>query len=99
MLLLQNAVLKAAEQTDPEILQVVLLGMGTVFAGIAAIILICKMLSILSPKEKPATKKPPETEDERISDELAAVIGAAVAEELGTDVSAIRIVSVKKVKR
>ena len=84
---------------EPSILQVILLGMGTVFAGIAAIIVICLLISLISRVNKGKEVKKEETaEPEQISGELAAVIGAAVAEELGTDVSAIRIVSIKKVK-
>ena len=86
---------------DPGITQVILLGLGTVFVGIAAIILICGLLSLLSrgAKNKAGEKTVKTTEEEQISGELAAVIGAAVAEELNTDVSAIKIVSVKKVSR
>ncbi|MBQ1848051.1 MAG: OadG family protein [Clostridia bacterium] len=84
---------------EPSIPQVILLGMGTVFAGIAAIIVICLLISLISRVNKGKEVKKEETaEPEQISGELAAVIGAAVAEELGTDVSAIRIVSIKKVK-
>ena len=82
----------------PAIREVILLGMGTVFAGIAAIIVICKLLSLFSRggKNKKEENKPEEAQS---GGEVAAVIGAAVAEELGTDISAIKIVSVKKVKR
>lgn len=86
---------------DPSIPQVILLGMGTVFIGIAAIIVICLLISLISRagrREEPA-KEVKEEEQAQISGELAAVIGAAVAEELGKDVSAVRIVSIKKVSR
>ena len=87
-------------ENAPGIPQVVLLGIGTVFVGIAAIIIICGLLSLLSRSNKSKPEKTEKTsEDEQISGELAAVIGAAVAEELNTDISAIRIVSVKKVSR
>ena len=84
---------------EPSIPQVILLGMGTVFVGIAAIIVICLFISLIS---RAGNRKEPvnaiKEEPEQISGELAAVIGAAVAEELGTDVSAVKIVSIKKVK-
>jgi Na+-transporting methylmalonyl-CoA/oxaloacetate decarboxylase gamma subunit len=85
--------------SEPTIPQVILLGMGTVFVGIAAIIVICLLISLISRgrREEPS-KAIKEEEQEQISGELAAVIGAAVAGELGADVSAIKIVSVKKVK-
>lgn len=88
----------AAEPAMPE---VILLGIGTVFAGIAAIIVICLLLSLISRvgKNKAVKEEPLPEESEPVSGELAAVIGAAVAEELGKDVSAIKIVSIKKVKR
>lgn len=86
--------------SEPSIPQVILLGMGTVFVGIAAIIVICLLISLISRagRRKEPEKTIKEEEQEQISGELAAVIGAAVAEELGADVSAIKIVSIKKVK-
>lgn len=92
-----------SETYDPGILQVVLMGIGVVFAGLLLIMLICKLMSVFgSARGKTADEKEKTQEkDEEIKPdgELAAVIGAAVAEDLGTDVSAIKIISVKKVAK
>jgi len=86
-----------ANAADPGILTVVLMGLGTVFVGIFTIILVCKLFSLIDGiREK---KKPEIKQEEYIKPdgELAAVIGAVIAEETGADVKNIKIVSVKKV--
>lgn len=87
---------------DPEIWLVCLMGVGVVFVGLIGIILLCKLLSLISllgkkKEEAPAPAAAPSEERTEISGELASVIGCAVAEELGCDVSGIRIVSIKKI--
>jgi Na+-transporting methylmalonyl-CoA/oxaloacetate decarboxylase gamma subunit len=70
-----------------------------VFVGLIAIILICKLMGLVfrnAPK-KPAAPVPASgtvTGEKR--SELIAAVSAAIAEELGTDVSALRIISFKK---
>lgn len=86
---------------DPGILPVVLMGVGIVFAGIVIIVIICRLMLLLGSigakksEEKAAT--PPVSTEFKPDGELAAVIGAAVAEESGVDVKNIKIVSIKKV--
>ena len=63
------------EEMDYSNLFVVLMGLGTVFAGLLCIILAA----------------------EAVSPAMIAAVAAAIAEDLGTNVSAIRIVSMKKV--
>lgn len=99
-----SGILLATTQTSD--LLAVIIGLVTVFVGLIAIILICKLTGYLcnisvnaAPKaEQPAVPAAPAaapvTENRG---ELAAAISAAVAEELGTSVSGIRIVSIKKV--
>ena len=92
---------------------VVLLGFGTVFVGLICIVILCvlmgKVVRLLEGKAAPAASQPvqpvgsapavPAAPVEAIPNrsELVAVIACCLAEELGTDVSAIRICSLKKV--
>ena len=84
---------------------VCLMGIGTVFVGLICIIIVCKIVSgiiRLSEKKAPAKEEavatPPAAPAE-IPDKqrLIAAVSAAIAEELGTDVSALRIISFKKI--
>ena len=86
---------------------VVLLGMGIVFAGLICIVILCvlmgKVVRLLEKKEAPAADPaqvavaPAVAEPIPNRSELVAAISCCLAEEMGTDVSAIRIVSLKKV--
>ena len=91
---------------------VVIMGMGIVFVGLICIVLLCgimskvvkileKMTAVSEPAAAPApvAAVAPVAVQEPIANrqELVAAISAALAEELGTDVSAIRILSLKKV--
>ncbi len=85
---------------------VVLLGVGIVFAGLICIVILCllmgKVVRLLEKKEAPAAEPAPvavapATQAIPNRPELVAAISCCLAEELGTDVSAIRIVSLKKV--
>lgn len=76
----------------------VLMGVGTVFFGlICLIVLVWVMGKLFRGVEKPSPAPVPAPE-RTVSNggELIAAISAAIAEELGTDVSAFRIVSVRK---
>ena len=86
---------------------VILLGLGTVFTGLILIIFLCKLMSLFVStieKEEPKAKAPSVTSAESNSNkkiankqELLAVISATIAEELGTDISRIRIHSIKQI--
>lgn len=86
---------------------VVLLGVGIVFAGLICIVILCllmgKVVRLLEKKEAPAADPAPVAAAPAVAEaipnrsELVAAISCCLAEELGTDVSAIRIVSLKKV--
>ena len=93
-------------------LYVIVLGVGTVFVGLVCIILLCKILGIccklLSKKDAadnstsspvvtpaaPAAAPAPSVIANRR--ETVAAFAAAIAEDLGKDGSAIRIVSIEK---
>lgn len=85
---------------------VVCMGMGTVFVGLICIVILCKILSavcmLAEKKDAPATAAAPAvtaSAPQQIENrqEIIAAVSAAVAEELGTDISAIRILSFKKI--
>ena len=86
---------------------VVCMGIGTVFASLVAIIIICKITSALcgvrrrtegseehSAAEIPAKNTP---EEEKNRQEIIAAVAAVCAEDMGTDISALRIYSFKKI--
>ena len=85
---------------------VILMGLGTVFFGLICIILLCYVMSYFVQKiSKPKTAAPvstpatqPNSSKSTIANrqEFIAAVSAVIAEELGTDVSAIRILSVKE---
>ena len=73
---------------------VVLMGLGTVFAGLLCIILLVSLMSwVCTRTAGPAAPAAAEA----VSPAMIAAVAAAIAEDLGTNVSAIRIVSMKKV--
>lgn len=79
------------------------MGIGSVFVGLILLIFVCKILSLVKGKETVATSAPaPQTpvvaaqQPIENKQELIAAISVAVAEELGTDVSGIRIHSLKR---
>lgn len=88
------------------------MGMATVFIGLICIILLCKIFSAIvrigEKKAKPSEEKVVQaapapatvaTANTEIPDKqrIIAAVCAAVAEELGTDVSALRVLSFKKI--
>ena len=88
---------------------VVVLGVGTVFIGLICLILLCKIVGLLcniankgkdtNPVTPPAAVTAPIATSEPIENrqEIIAAVSAAIAEELGTDISALRILSFKKI--
>ena len=84
---------------------VVIMGIGTVFIGLICIVLLCKIIGLLchgaAKKEVEATKPPVAVQNAPAvipnRGEVVAAISAAIAEELGTDVTGIRILSIKKI--
>ncbi|MDO4493246.1 MAG: OadG family protein [Clostridia bacterium] len=91
-----------------DIANVFVRGLGTVFVGLVALIVIIKIMGALcvkfikeAPKAAPAAKKaaPAPAANDAIANrgEFIAAVSAAIATVMGKDVGAIRIVSVKKV--
>ena len=79
---------------------VVLMGLGTVFAGLLCIILLVTLMSwVCARTSAPKTPAAPAAMPApgAVTPAMMAAVAAAIAEDMGTDVSAIRIVSMKKV--
>lgn len=83
---------------------VVVMGIGTVFVGLIAIIIICKIMSLFFVKRKvekasdvAAAPVAPKSEVIENRQAIIAAVCAACAEDMGTDVSALRVVSFKKI--
>lgn len=81
---------------------VVLMGVGTVFVGLVCIVLLVTLMSWLcrrlgkNTSDVPAPAPAPSRQAAN-AEELLAAISAVIAAELGADVSAIRITSIKRV--
>lgn len=87
-----------------------LVGIGTVFVGLICIVFLCTLMSALCRKfssskktesapAAPAAPAPSAPAGAQIPNrqEFIAAVSAVLAEEMGTDVSALRILSVKRV--
>mgnify|MGYP003202462982 CR=1 FL=1 len=80
---------------------VCLMGLCTVFVGLICIIVLVSVMSNVVRRTDAKTAAPaipaPAAAVSAVTPEMVAAVSAAIAEELGTDVSAIRIVSMKKI--
>ena len=86
---------------------VVGMGVGVVFIGLICIIILCKILSAICQIADKKEKAEPIVYNSTVStavaqpienrQEIIAAVSAVLAEELGTDVSALRILSFKKI--
>lgn len=88
---------------EPSSLFVCLMGMGVVFFGLICLIVLTMIMGkIVGGHAAPAVSAPapaaaaPAAAPEGNRQEIAAAVSAAIAEELGTDITGIRIVSMKK---
>ena len=79
---------------------VCLMGMGTVFFGLICLIVLTMIMGkIVGGRPAPAAPAPvaaAPAAQEGNRQEIAAAVSAAIAEELGTSITGIRIVSMKK---
>ncbi len=79
---------------------VCLMGMGTVFFGLICLIVLTTVMGkIVGGRPAPAAPAPvaaAPAAQEGNRQEIAAAVSAAIAEELGTSITGIRIVSMKK---
>ncbi|MBQ8747895.1 MAG: OadG family protein [Clostridia bacterium] len=97
----------ATASEEPGLLFVPIMGICTVLLGLTCIILLCTLMSkvcrLLEKSETDKPSAPAQTASPAASapipnkGELVAAISAALAEELGTDISAIRIHSLRRV--
>ena len=86
-------------------LNTVVLGIGVVFAGLISIIILCKITSAICMAAQKSKKPSAKADAPSVSapavienrQEIIAAVSAVIAEELGTDISAIRIHSFKKI--
>ena len=104
MELFKNLTLSAAKDA-PADWMVVVMGVGVVFDGLILIIAICKIMGLFftksttkkeesaSPAAAPAPATPVVIENRQ---EIIAAVTAVCAEEMGKDVSALRVISFKK---
>lgn len=108
MELIKNLTLAGASAegttTPPADWMVVVMGIGVVFLGLVLIIVICKIMGSFFTKTQKVEEKPvaqtaaPAVQSTVIENrqEIIAAVTAACAEEMGKDVSAIRVISFKK---
>ena len=88
----------------PELLFVVLMGVGTVFFGLICITVlstamsaICRSMGDKTPAPAPAAAAPAASAGNILNRQaMVAAIAVAVAEEMGTDPAGIRILSIKQ---
>lgn len=83
---------------------VVVLGVGIVFVGLVCIVAVCAVMSAIiratqkkAPAAAPVAAAPAAPVEIPNRGAFIAAVSCAIAEELGEDVSAIRILSVKRV--
>ena len=81
---------------------VVVMGIGTVFIGLICIIIVCKIVGFfcnIGVKKSVDEKIIPTNAPEKIQnkEEIIAAVTAAGAEDMGKDVSALRVLSFKKI--
>ena len=81
---------------------VCLMGLGTVFVGLVCIILLVTLMSYVCRKSEGKSVPAPaaatvDAPKAGVEPELIAAVSAAIAEEMGTDISAIRIISMKQI--
>ncbi len=82
---------------------VICMGIGTVFVGLICIIILCNIVgSFFAKSKKPSDSAPAKitaaTQNNTIENrqEIIAAVTAACAEDMGKDVSALRVISFKK---
>ena len=108
MEIIKNLALTAAgtdvQQTPTPDWMVVAMGVGVVFLGLVLIIVICKIMGLFftgskQDDEKPTAAPAPAAQKTAVIEnrqEIIAAVTAAVAEDMGKDVSALRVISFKK---
>lgn len=96
--MLTNIALSAAAKGNIPNWFAVTMGIGTVFIGLIAIIIICLITGAICGASKKGTNKSTVNSDKSVKDnQMIAAVCAACAENMGKDVSNLRVVSFKKV--
>ena len=104
MEMIKNLALAADATKKVEDWMVVAMGVGVVFVGLVLIILICKVMGLFFARSakvesKPAAVSAPVAATSAPIEnrqEIIAAVTAACAEEMGKDISALRVISFKK---
>ena len=74
------------------------LGIGTVFFGLICIVVLCKIIGLIcKPRKVKENKETIGEEKTENRQEIIAAVTAVCAEEMGKDISALRVVSFKKI--
>ena len=85
---------------DYSIILVCLMGLGTVFFGLICLIVLTTLLGRICGRKQQAAPEAAISAPAAVpavnQQELIAAVSAAIAEDLGTDITGIRILSVKK---
>ena len=89
--------------SNPSIGEVCLLGVGIVFVGLVSIVVLCTVIGWIcrrversTPNAASAPAVPTASQEIPNRQEFVAAVSAAIAEDLGTDISAIRILSIQR---
>lgn len=102
---MENYILALSASAEPSVLFTVLLGVSVVFVGLVCIVALVMLMNLLcAEKAKPEAPTPVQGPVAAPAasavipnrQEIIAAVVAAVAEEEGTDISAIRVLSFKK---
>ena len=102
---MENYILALSASAEPGVLFTVLLGVSVVFVGLLCIVGLVMLMNLLcAEKAKPEAPTPVQSPAATPvanavipnRQEIIAAVVAAVAEEEGTDISAIRVLSFKK---
>ena len=103
MALTVDAVANVAEKQTYADWMVVVMGVGVVFLGLVLIILICKIMGLFFVKSAKTDSKPAAVAQAPVNSavienrqEIIAAVTAACAEEMRKDISALRVISFKK---
>lgn len=103
MEMIKNLALAADVTKKVDDWMVVAMGVGVVFIGLVLIILICKIMGLFFKKTAKADNKSakpvaPVATNAPIANrqEIIAAVTAACAEDMGKDISALRVISFKK---
>ena len=104
MEMIKNIALQNSTTVDTPNWMVVVMGVGVVFLGLVLIIVLCKIMGSFfvgatkTETNAPVAKAAPVAQAAPIENrqEIIAAVTAACAEEMGKDISALRVVSFKK---